>query len=139
MKQYQEIIITPYKSVVSRVEDLDSWKFTPHGRFQGIQRWIWNLFLKKKLVTNTTYDKISVERVVVRRDDFLDYVEQVMLVSEAFDVLYVGYDEWEKILGDPRVSGKLFDNHPTEFKLFGARVVVLPYMKGILPVSKRFT
>ena len=141
MTQYVNFVEmhTSWKTVIRE----DRFCYSPNRRYPWLQRWCIDIL---RWLHCQAFDEVAtITRVRPDPGRFVDTLfKQRSALLEQYhhegEFLLVGADDYAEIMGDPVIHHTLrFDaQYMNGRELFGLRVVVLPYMKGILVLPKNF-
>lgn len=147
-----EIISLRTKKTWKTVTVPGYYKFTPRGRFKGLQTWVWNKLIEHGFLKEATRRDATYEVVHINTRDFMEKLlaqkqevfEQCMtprtliIGSRDFDELMrrdtggtpFGFQSWYYQPGESyELAGKTVRNPP---QLCGLTVKVIPWMKGMV-------
>lgn len=114
--------------------------FKPTGRFQWLQKIMFNFLRKKKALDFAVQDKIEVERVIINTKDFARNLWEQYLSAKSYmkpSMVYMGPDQFNELAyQDYNTRSKFSFEIKANYQktVFNLPIVVIPHMEGVLIV-----
>lgn len=151
MSDYQEVVFLKHDERRYKAPAPDVRKFNPRFKYKWLRDIAYKIF--NRLGTQYLEDKVEVIRIVFDKENIREKIwAQYTNVQDKFGDhffrnikyrLFIGSDDFTRLSLTPevRASGVMdftgygrFSNGPSRPQLFGMRVTVVPWMKGVLVV-----
>jgi hypothetical protein len=141
----QPLIINLVNTRISKtvVDWSESYQPKPDGKWPWAQKILFALLTRLGCRKDLANETVKVERVIIDRDDLMDRIltchdNMIDHFDMEPDVLLIGPETLEELMNQPRIDQILcFDlEYRSGMKVMDLVVVVIPWMKGILPIKR---